>query len=184
MKPWERVDDFLRRAGIRFGAPTLGQTTGGRHDPDSHHYAGNARDYGQSNSDMSAIVDALLPFAQGPNALVVELYSSTKGVFYKNGRAITPSADVRKGHYSHVHVAVRSDATFGAAPSSTSGTTPGVAVEPAGIGSGVTGAIGRSVGRIVLEGVFAAAGVALVVLGALRAAKEGGAPWGLASTTT
>lgn len=102
---WRSVDAYLGALGIRYGSPTVGQTTGGTHAPGSLHYSGRARDYGRSQSDMPAIISALLPFAEGPDHLIQELFGL--GVFWKSGRVITPSTSLRTAHQDHVHVGLR-----------------------------------------------------------------------------
>lgn len=176
MSAWESIDRYLEGLGIRVGTPTLGQTTGGKHAPNSHHYDARARDYGRSSSDVRAITNALLPLARGDSAPIVELFDSTSGVFYKNGRPITPSASLRRGHYSHVHVAVAPGvdlATFGG-----NGTKPTAA--PLGELSlvAMTDASSRrprsGLGDRLRAGVLVAGavglGLALVVAGAARTA--------------
>jgi hypothetical protein len=102
---WRLIDQYLSGRRIRIGPPTVGQTTGGRHTSTSYHYAGQARDYGRSNSDLRGILAALLPHATGPAAPIVELFGLD--VYCKNGRRITPSAGLRDSHQDHVHVALR-----------------------------------------------------------------------------
>lgn len=113
MSGWNDLDAFLSARGIRYGAPTLGQTTGGTHVDGSYHYLGLARDYGSSNSDMPAIIQAFRPYAV-PGGPVVELFGP--GVSIKNGAAIPQVA----GHGDHVHVAIRAGATLGQAPPASS----------------------------------------------------------------
>lgn len=105
MARWPELDDFLKKRGIRYGAPTVGQTTGGTHVDGSYHYAGLARDYGDANSDVPAILAAFLPYAQGSDYTIAELFGLN--VYWKNGKQFTPSADLRADHQDHAHVAVR-----------------------------------------------------------------------------
>ena len=104
MTGWAEIDRYLTSLGVRIGKPTIGQTTGGTHTTTSWHYKGQARDYGQSNSDLAAILVALYPYALGVGAPIIELYG--RDVFMKNGRAIAPSRALRDGHQNHVHVAI------------------------------------------------------------------------------
>lgn len=166
MSAWQSIDAFLERKGIRFGKPTPGQTTGGRHATNSLHYDNRARDYGRSNSDVSAITAALLPFAKGPSPQVIELFDSVAGVFYKNGAAITPSASLRQGHYSHVHAALAAGATpldEGNPPPKRNDVPAGtnVALQLVGGGRNLT----ERFGAVILEGIGLAAASALVALG-------------------
>jgi hypothetical protein len=159
---WELIDQLLERAGVRIGAPTPGQTTGGTHVNGSFHYEGRARDYGRSTSDVRAITQALLPYATGDGAPIVELFDSTSGVFMDNGVAIKPSEELRQGHYDHVHVALRAGATLDGTPSVPS--TP-------------LGTIGRfavaGVQGVALQLILVAGGVALLGLGAWRSVHKG-----------
>ena len=100
MSTWADIDRYLTALHIRIGTPTIGQTTGGIHVPGSYHYAGMARDYGSMTSDMRAIWDALLPFAQGPNHQLVELFGPWGA--WKAGRDI----EYVGGHTDHVHAAI------------------------------------------------------------------------------
>lgn len=104
---WRSIDAYLGAKGIRYGSPTLGQTTGGQHVPGSLHYEGRARDYGR-DSDLPAILAELLPFAVGPGYQLCELYGLR--TFWKNGRLITPSRELFDSHQGHVHAALRDGA--------------------------------------------------------------------------
>jgi hypothetical protein len=172
MSTWPSIDAFLTGLGIRVGPPTIGLTTGGSHAAGSEHYEGRARDYPRSTSDADAIARALLPYAQGPGAPVDELFYSPLGIFYDKGRAITPSASLRQGHYSHVHVGLAPgvELTHLGAPTPVPDAT---LVGLPGLGSVMSG-----IGRVVLEGIFVAAGVALVALGVLRVARPRSSPDG------
>lgn len=108
MSTWPDIDLYLSGLGIRIGTPTIGQTTGGVHAPGSYHYLGRARDYGQSNSDMRAIWDALLPYAQGPGHQLVELFGPWGA--WRAGRDIGYVG----GHTDHVHAAIAVDGHLGA----------------------------------------------------------------------
>lgn len=106
---WQSVDEFLRLRGIKVGAPTASQTTGGRHEPTSFHYVGRARDYGRNTgSDPDLIARTLEALAVGSAAPVIELFYSPLDIFYKNGVKIIPSDALRAQHQDHVHVALRS----------------------------------------------------------------------------
>lgn len=109
-EPWRSIDAYLGAKGVRYGSPTVGQTTGGKHTPGSLHYAGRARDYGRSDSDLPTILNELLPFAVGPDYRLQELYGLS--TYWKHGRVITPSADLRASHQDHVHAALREHATL------------------------------------------------------------------------
>lgn len=102
---WQGIDRYLAAKGVRVGAPTLGQTTGGEHAKGSYHYRGLARDYGRSKSDMPAIITELLPFAVGPDHRLAELFGSS--TYWKDGGLITPSKGLFHAHQDHVHVALR-----------------------------------------------------------------------------
>ena len=108
MSTWADIDLYLSGRGIRIGTPTIGQTVGGVHAPGSYHYLGRARDYGQSTSDMRAIWDALLPYAQGPGHQLVELFGPWGA--WKAGRDI----EYVGGHTDHVHAAIAADGHLGA----------------------------------------------------------------------
>lgn len=108
--PWRSIDDYLTAKGVRYGAPTVSQTTGGDHAPNSLHYAGRARDYGRHTSDLPTILAELLPFAVGPDHKLQELFGLS--TFWKHGRVITPSAELRNSHQDHVHAGLREGATL------------------------------------------------------------------------
>lgn len=110
MTPWRSIDDYLTVKGVRYGAPTVSQTTGGNHAPGSLHYVGRARDYGRSTSDLPGILEALLPFAVGPTYKLQELFGLS--TFWKNGRVITPSVGLRESHQDHVHAGLREGCTL------------------------------------------------------------------------
>lgn len=110
---WNALDGLLAARGVRFGPPTVGQTTGGSHAHGSYHYAGLARDYG-SGSDLTAILATFRPYATGAGAPIVELFGLD--TFLDDGRPFTPSADLRADHQTHVHAAIR----------------PGAILDPAG----------------------------------------------------
>jgi hypothetical protein len=119
MKPWETIDAFLKAKGVKIGAPTKGQTDGGKHSPTSAHPQGRGRDYGSVGSDRGAVVRELLPYAKrgGP---VMELFYSGTNTFWDNSVEFTPSADLRSTHWDHVHVALwpgRTMPTVGIQPS-------------------------------------------------------------------
>lgn len=107
---WRTIDAFLAAQRVRFGPPTEAQTTGGKHAPTSLHYVGRGRDYGRSTSDMPAILEALRPWATGPNHVLHELYGLT--TFYKRGEAISPSRALFDAHQNHVHVGLRAGRTL------------------------------------------------------------------------
>lgn len=175
MTTWETIDKALSYLGIPFGAPTSGQTIGGSHDPNSEHYQGRARDYGNATSDPGAIAQALLPYAQGQGAPIDELFYAPLGIFYKNGSPITPSDALRQEHYDHVHVGIGPGVDLAAVVESKG---PAGAATPTSLGSAVSGAWSAltdpvgSVRKIVLTGLFVAGGVALVAAGGLRAVKR------------
>ena len=106
---WQNMDCFLAEQGIRVGAPSLGQTTGGNHVPNSLHYEGRARDYGDADSDVWAIYYALLPYA-GPGGVVEELFWDPAGPGGSRdlGRPVNPIG----GHSDHVHAALYEGATL------------------------------------------------------------------------
>ncbi|HKZ18471.1 MAG TPA: hypothetical protein VJQ57_00015, partial [Acidimicrobiia bacterium] len=106
MSTWADIDLYLSNLGIRIGTPTIGQTVGGVHAPGSYHYAGRARDYGQSTSDMRAIWDALLPHAR--SGVLIELFGPWGA--WKAGRDI----EYIGGHTDHVHAAIAADGVLGA----------------------------------------------------------------------
>lgn len=106
---WDDLDAFLVRQGVRINQPSLGATTGGGHITGSLHYAGVGRDYGRG-SDHDAIVAALLPYAQGPNYTVQELFY--RDTLWAKGVQLTPAnsksyARIRRDHQGHVHAALR-----------------------------------------------------------------------------
>lgn len=111
---WRLLDAYLAGHGVRFGAPTRAQTTGGKHAPNSYHYEGLARDYGIRNSDLRGVLNALIPLASGPNCAVVELFGLD--VYRRNGAPIMPSTTLWKAHQNHVHAALRAGATLPAVP--------------------------------------------------------------------
>ncbi|MFL6144513.1 MAG: hypothetical protein ACJ72N_21955 [Labedaea sp.] len=174
MTGWESIDAALRALGIRIGAPTPGQTTSGGHVAGSEHFQGRARDYGTSDSDADAIARALVPFAQGPDAPVDELFYSPLGIFYDSGKAYSPTPTERANHYSHVHVGIRPGVDLaaavagGAASSSSSGTATLISSIP---GAGLVGDLFAPIRKTALTVVFVGAGVGLVALGGLRFVK-------------
>ena len=168
MTGWRSIDAFLNGQGIRIGPPTVAQTTGGGHANGSLHYLGLARDYGDADSDVTAVTQAVLPYAVGPGAPVVELFSSRDGVFYKNGAAFVPDAALRAQHYNHVHVGVRSGVDLSTAqPPSGATTHPSAVLTSIG---GSSSSVSTSIGRVLVEGVFVAGALALVALGVTRTA--------------
>lgn len=104
---WEGIDQAVTMLGLRMGAPTVGQTTGGSHVSNSEHYQGRARDYGNAASDDSGIAKAMVAYATGANAPVDELFHQPTGNFWKNGSRITPSQALSDQHRDHCHVGVR-----------------------------------------------------------------------------
>lgn len=98
---WQDIDAYLESRGIRIGAPTIGQTTGGVHANGSRHYLGRARDYGVGDSDGPAVYAALVPFATGPNYQLEELFFGSAG--FDNGQPW-----VEPNHEDHVHAALKS----------------------------------------------------------------------------
>lgn len=96
MAGWADLDNFLHAVGVNIAAPTLGQTTGGQHVPNSNHYKGLARDYGDVDSDCSAVAQALLPHTDQ----LLELYFAPLGIWYPTNVG---------GHGDHVHTAIRPD---------------------------------------------------------------------------
>lgn len=102
--PWQEIDEFLRRRSIRFGEPSVPQTTGGQHERTSYHYKGLARDYGVSNSDAPKIAQTLLPIASAPRGPIFELFFAPLDIWVKDGHRIDPKSV--GGHTDHVHVAL------------------------------------------------------------------------------
>lgn len=107
---WRSIDAYLGAKGVRYGSPTVSQTTGGQHAKGSLHYTGHARDYGRSNSDLPAILGELLPFAVGPEHKVCELFGLT--TFWRDGRVFTPGRALHDDHQDHVHVGLRAGAVL------------------------------------------------------------------------
>jgi hypothetical protein len=170
MTGWPSIDAALSALGLTFGAPTTGQTTGGSHAPGSEHYQGRARDYGDANSDVKAVATALLPYAQGPNAPIDELFFAPLNIFYKTGQAITPDDALRQGHYNHVHVGIRPGVDLAAAiGGGATATTVGSKIP----GAGVVGDLLSPLKNTAFTVVFIVAGLGLVVLGGSRAVKRG-----------
>jgi hypothetical protein len=104
------IEDAVRKLGIKFGPPTIGQTTGGKHSSGSSHYAGLAVDFGDATSDSGAIAKALEKYAKGKNAPISELIYSKMNIGYKNGSNVGEAgygARTWADHMDHVHVAVR-----------------------------------------------------------------------------
>lgn len=165
---WASIDNALAALGIRFGAPTPGQTTAGTHVPTSEHYQGRARDYGDANSDSAAIVAALEPLAEGPGAPIDELFWSPGNVFLKNGAVISPDPSLRQEHYDHVHVGIKADTDltqYLASAGVASGPGDGsAAATPVGFGSSLT----KDAMRFAVEATLVLGGLALVVLGVIR----------------
>lgn len=175
MAAWESIDRALALLGLRYGPPSLGQTVGGTHVAGSEHYAGRARDYGTSDSDAGAIAQALVPYATGPDAVVDELFFSPAGIFYDKGQAFTPSAELRQGHYSHVHVGVRPGGDLAAAVSGGVSSPAGRARRPdtklveTGIsGGGEWGGVFDLARRAAFTVAFVGAGLAMVGVGIHR----------------
>lgn len=107
---WRNIDRFLAAHRVRIGAPTLGQTTGGAHKPNSFHYQGRARDYGRSSSDLRAILETLSPYALGADPIIEELFGLN--TYADGGRLINPSKQLWASHQDHVHVALRAGRTL------------------------------------------------------------------------
>jgi hypothetical protein len=102
---WRNIDRFLTECRVKIGLPTVGQTTGGAHKPNSLHYQGRARDYGQSGSNLRDIITVLRPFAIGPDHTLEELFGLD--TYIDNGRILSPSKGLWASHQDHVHVALR-----------------------------------------------------------------------------
>jgi hypothetical protein len=112
---WEEIDRFLAARGVRIGAPTLGQTTGGKHNSSarhfSNHFVGTARDYGQHDSNACAVARKLELIALQPNGPIAELYCSVgpqEGIFIRNGQRLSPvPLTLWTSHRDHCHVALK-----------------------------------------------------------------------------
>lgn len=108
---WQEIDRYIRSLGIRCDERAPGQTSAGVHSTTSWHYHGLAVDYGLADSDADAIARALEPFAQGPDAPLVELFGSVPGLHYKNG--VYTGVDPTGGHENnHTHAAIRRGAAL------------------------------------------------------------------------
>ena len=108
---WQEIHSFVRS---RLGAaaaqdPTPGQSDRGE-GQGSHHFRktspdgvrrGHAIDYGFGPSDAHAIWDLLLPFAQGDDAPIRELFFDLRGGF-DEGIDIGPIGN----HDDHIHIAI------------------------------------------------------------------------------
>jgi hypothetical protein len=107
MMPWETIDAFLKANGVRIGAPTKSQTTGGVHEPTSVHKLGRARDYGNVASDCVRVATVLKPYATKAGPIMELFYegSNTK-VWIDNGVPFKPKPKLRDDHRDHVHVAL------------------------------------------------------------------------------
>jgi hypothetical protein len=175
MTGWQSIDAAVQCLGLKMGAPTTGQTTGGGHVTDSEHYQGRARDFGSADSDPAAIAQALLPYAQGPGAPIDELFYSPLGIFYKNGSAISPDPSLLQEHYDHVHVGVGSTVDLGSLVCSGAGTTAQLvsSIPGAGIVGDALSSIVDPLRKSLLTAVFLAGGLGLVVLGGLRFVRRG-----------
>lgn len=103
---WQEIDRYIRAHGIRVGAPTVGQTTGGGHSPGSYHYKGLARDYGTlDGSEPHRIARLLNPLARNPEGPLYELYFALTDTWWKNGQRM--SAASIGGHRDHCHVSLK-----------------------------------------------------------------------------
>lgn len=76
---WPNIDAYLDYVGVPHGPPTIPQTEGGQHASGSTHYEHRARDYGDvdtpgGDAGCTRIFLALEQYAQGPNALLQELF--------------------------------------------------------------------------------------------------------------
>ncbi|HEV2761002.1 MAG TPA: peptidoglycan-binding domain-containing protein [Acidimicrobiales bacterium] len=108
---WEEIHSFVQ---ARLGAgsaqnPTPGQSDRGE-GQGSHHFRrtspdgirrGHAIDYGFGPSDAHAIWNLLLPFAQGANAPIREMFFDPRGGF-DEGVDIGAIGD----HDDHIHIAI------------------------------------------------------------------------------
>lgn len=166
MAEWELADALLSAKGVRFGAPTLSQTTGGGHVQGSEHYQGRARDYGDSNSDCNTIANIFAAYAVGSGYQVDELFYTPLDIFYKNGAAFGPSSTLRNESQDHVHVGLRIGAVLdpNASPStgSTTTTTDTTASDTSGIVSGLQTLTNH---KTLLRIIKTIAGLLLVVVG-------------------
>jgi hypothetical protein len=99
-QPWQSIDRYLKGRGIKVGAPTIGQTTGGRHVAGSVHYDGRGRDYGRT-SNYIGIAHALVHIALDPNGPIEELFGP--GVSIDNGRRVPTVPN----HDTHTHVGLK-----------------------------------------------------------------------------
>jgi len=107
---WESIDKFLIDRGLKIGAPTFAQTTGGNHPAQkgvSNHYFGVARDYGSRDSDMWRIARSLEFIALMPHGPITELFCSCANIFIKDGQRFQPSEELYRAHLTHCHVALK-----------------------------------------------------------------------------
>lgn len=115
---WREIDRYLTARGVRIGAPTVAQTTGGTHADGSAHYAGLARDYGaRSGSDLTGVLAALTPLALAGQ--LTELYGLE--TFIKNGKRFTPKPALYDSHQGHVHAVIKAGVTLSAPTGETAG---------------------------------------------------------------
>jgi hypothetical protein len=110
VEQWRNIDAFLAAHGVRYGRPLVEQTTGGSHKPNSLHYDGRARDYGQSNSDLKAILGVLRPYAIGADHVIEELFGLT--LYVDSGKIFAPTKSLYASHQNHVHVGLRAGRTL------------------------------------------------------------------------
>lgn len=112
MSDWRSIDAFLLGRGIRIGPPRLTQTTGGTHAAGSYHYRGWARDYGDADSDVRAVLSALLPYAR--NGTLLELFFAPTNTWLSHGRQLSRAAI--GDHDDHVHAAIDPNRALPGAP--------------------------------------------------------------------
>jgi len=97
---WPILDAVAAAHGLTVGSPTLGQTNGGKHANGSHHYTGNARDYGRT-SDAAGISRLFAPVAKAHPDIIPELFG-IDGVGFDSGKPYQAG-----GHTGdHTHVAI------------------------------------------------------------------------------
>lgn len=94
----------LMKLGSKFGLKIQGnfQTTGGKHEAGSNHYAGRAVDYGDANNKRSQFL-ALARYVKRRPHLFREFYYDPLGWYVKNGKIIKGRIG---GHGDHLHIAV------------------------------------------------------------------------------
>jgi hypothetical protein len=135
-RAFNMLDQYLKikAPGVKFSSPRGNQTTGGKHSSSSLHYKGLARDYGQSDTDLSSVIFSLMPLVNGTNKGVIhEFFCNVNGhvALYLDGipleshpkanKIVNPGSGhngktflqfIKDTHRDHLHVSITNTSLF------------------------------------------------------------------------